>query len=186
MFCQKCGHEYGENTKFCPSCGAPNPAAQQTGNGQPNQQGYQQPNYQQQGYQQPNYQNAPYGGAPGGYRVPIQNRSIATCIILSIVTCGIYGIYWFVCMVNDLNTASKCPQDTSGGMVFLLSIVTCGIYMIYWLYKSGDKINYIRQRNGATTDNNTGLLYMLLAIFGLSIVSWCLMQNELNNVATAA
>lgn len=26
----------------------------------------------------------------------IQQRNIAVCIILSIVTCGIYGIYWFI------------------------------------------------------------------------------------------
>ncbi|MBQ6092168.1 MAG: DUF4234 domain-containing protein, partial [Clostridia bacterium] len=26
----------------------------------------------------------------------IEKRSVATCVILSIVTCGIYGIYWCV------------------------------------------------------------------------------------------
>ena len=33
----------------------------------------------------------------------IQERNIVTCIILSIITCGIYGIYWEICLVNDLN-----------------------------------------------------------------------------------
>ena len=36
----------------------------------------------------------------------IQERNIVTCIILSIITCGIYGIYWEICLVNDLNVAA--------------------------------------------------------------------------------
>ena len=31
----------------------------------------------------------------------IQQRNIAVCIILSIVTCGIYGIYWLICLNDD-------------------------------------------------------------------------------------
>lgn len=54
------------------------------------------------------------------------------CIILSLITCGIYGIYWEYCIVQDSNTASNEPYATSGGMVILLSIVTCGIYGLYW------------------------------------------------------
>lgn len=36
----------------------------------------------------------------------IQQRNIAMCIILSIVTCGIYGLYWYACLTNDTNTAA--------------------------------------------------------------------------------
>lgn len=177
MYCPKCGTACDDGSKFCPSCGAPV---------QPEQQGN--PNYQQQYYQQgnPNYQQpgGPYGGMPGGFRAPIQNRNIALCVVLSIVTCGIYGIYWLICMVNDLNTACGTPDDTSGGIVFLLGLVTCSIYLIYWFYKAGEKVNVVRQRNGASTDNSAGLLYMILCFFGLQIVSVCLIQSELNNVAS--
>ena len=164
MNCPNCGSYYEGTPGFCPNCGAP----------------LQQQNYQQnnQGYQQP-YNQPP----AGGYRAPIQKRNIALCVILSIVTCGIYGIYWSICMVNDLNTASGQYEDTSGGMVFLLTLVTCGIYYLYWLYKAGEKVNYIKQRNGVYTDSNTGILYLLLGIFGFSIISDCLIQSELNNVA---
>lgn len=31
----------------------------------------------------------------------IQSRSIPLCIILSIITCGIYGLYWLVCLANE-------------------------------------------------------------------------------------
>ena len=55
----------------------------------------------------------------------IERRNIAVCIVLTLVTCGIYGIYWIVCLTNDVNTVSGDVNGTSGGMVVLLTIVTC-------------------------------------------------------------
>ena len=61
---------------------------------------------------------------------PIQQRSIPMCIILSLITCGIYGIYWEYCIVQDSNVASNDPYATSGGMVILLSIVIGVVWLI--------------------------------------------------------
>ena len=36
----------------------------------------------------------------------VQERNIAVCIILSLVTCGLYSLYWFVCMTDDTNAAA--------------------------------------------------------------------------------
>ncbi|MCR5297346.1 MAG: DUF4234 domain-containing protein, partial [Clostridiales bacterium] len=33
----------------------------------------------------------------------MKNRNIVVCIILSIVTLGIYGIYWFIKMTDESN-----------------------------------------------------------------------------------
>ena len=160
MFCPKCGQELAERTAFCEQCGANLNAAAQAASQQASQ---------------PVYQAAPTGS-------PVQSRSIALCIVLSILTCGIYGIYWLICIANDLNTASDRPNDTSGGMVFLLSLVTCNIYTWFWLYKAGEKVNIIRAKRG-TPATDSSLLYLLLGIFGLGIVSYCLIQNELNEYA---
>ncbi len=111
----------------------------------------------------------------------IQKRNIAVCIILSIVTCGIYGIYWFICLNNDTNTASN-TFGTSGGVAFLLTLVTCGIYGIYWAYKQGEKID-VAKRNRGISSSNSGILYLILSLFGFSIIAWALMQNELNQLA---
>lgn len=114
----------------------------------------------------------------------IQRRSIVVCILLSLVTCGIYGLYWLACLANDTNTASGRNNDTSGGMVVLLSIITCNIYHIYWMYKAGEKIDAARQMRGLPSQNN-GLVYLLLTLFGFSIIAWALLQNELNNMSDA-
>ena len=113
----------------------------------------------------------------------IQERNIALCVVLSIITCGIYSIYWEVCVVNDLKVASDRPADQSGGMVVILSIVTCGIYAIYWAYTAGEKVQAAQAKHGLPSDQNQAIIYLILTIFGLGIVTFCLIQMELNKIA---
>lgn len=112
----------------------------------------------------------------------ITKRNIAVCIILSIVTCGIYGIYWMICLANDANTAAGEPNGTSGGMVVLFTIITCGIYHLYFVYKQGEKLDVARQRRNIPGSGG-GVLYLILSILGLAIVAYALMQDELNKLA---
>ena len=112
------------------------------------------------------------------------NRATSVCVLFfPYITCGIYAIVWLVQLVNDLNAAAKEPNATSGGVVFLLSIVTCGIYMLYWMYKAGELVNKAKMLRGRPTDGSNGILYLVLSIFGLGIVSYALIQNELNQLA---
>ena len=103
------------------------------------------------------------------------NRNIVVCIVLSIVTCGIYSLYWMVMLNDELNAASG-QYGPSGGTVLLFSIITCGIYGLYWMYQMGQRVEIIRGTSGGTT----GILFLLLQLFGLGIVSLAIMQSELN------
>lgn len=109
----------------------------------------------------------------------MKRRDPVVAIILSIVTCGIYALYWFVCMTNDSNELADDPNATSGGMALLLGIVTCGIYLIYWNYKMGKKMYEIQLKNNVPATDNS-ILYLILSIFGLSIVNYFLIQSEIN------
>lgn len=40
----------------------------------------------------------------------MRERNIAVAIILTIVTCGIYGIYWFIVLTDDARLASGDQQ----------------------------------------------------------------------------
>ncbi|MGN0306526.1 MAG: DUF4234 domain-containing protein [Lachnospiraceae bacterium] len=111
----------------------------------------------------------------------MQQRNIAVCIILSLVTCGLYSIYWFICLTNETNEVSG-NDGTSGGMAFLFSIITCGIYALYWMYKQGEKLDAAKAEKGIVS-SNSGILYLVLAIFGLGLVSYALMQDSLNKLA---
>lgn len=112
----------------------------------------------------------------------MQKRNIAVAIILTIVTCGIYGIYWFIKMTDESNELLGDPTQTSGAIAFLLSLVTCGIYAIYWYYKMGKKIFEIGLKHNRPASDNS-VLYLILALVGLGIVNYCLIQDELNKYA---
>ena len=117
-------------------------------------------------------------------------RSIPICIILSIVTCGIYGIYWFVVLTDDVNAVAGDTQAPSGIVCFLLSLVTCGLYDLFWYYEQGERIKDLCDRNQVPcTDNGvTYLLFHLLGYLTCSILSWIglyLFIKNFNNLSYA-
>lgn len=114
----------------------------------------------------------------------VKERNIGVCIILTIFTCGIYGIFWFVSLTDDARLVSG-DERLSGGKALLFTIVTCGIYSIYWAYLMGKALS-TAQVNAGKTANDNSTLYLILSIFGLSLVGYCLMQSELNNFANVS
>ena len=111
----------------------------------------------------------------------IQKKDIVLWIILSIITCGIAGIIWFVQITDDVSKVSK-TDDFSGIKCLLLSIITCGIYSFYWAYKIGKLMDEAAEKNGNTPKDNA-IIYLILQICKLDIVNYAIMQDELNNYA---
>ena len=112
----------------------------------------------------------------------MKERNIALCIIFSIITCGIYALYWFVCLTDDSLYVSK-EKGAGGVLALIFSIITLGIYALYWSYKMGDRIDIGKKIHDIPGGSNNGVLYLVLSIFGLSIIAWALMQSELNKFA---
>lgn len=71
----------------------------------------------------------------------MKNRNIALCIILTLVTCGIYSLFWNVNLNNDF--AEHNGKEKNGWTMILLSIIT-------WLYGFRVKAcEYGWERNGS-------------------------------------
>lgn len=167
--CPKCGTQNDDSSVFCHECGTPL-SQEGTFNGE---NGYQtQYNTQNGGYYQ-NGQPNPHHDH-GGY-MGIEPRNIALCVIFSLITCGIYAIYWMIKINDEVNILSGEPDATSGVIVFLLTFVTCGIYGLYWLYKMGERCDRIKRIQG-----NSNILYLILGLVGFSIISYCLIQDTIN------
>ena len=147
MFCKYCGKEVPDNAAFCTECGKP------------------------------------LGDAATKPTTPIVNasnlgiapRSIVMAILLTIVTCGIYGLYWFVVLTNDMNKLAGKEQDTNGGMALLLTLLTCGIYSIIWSYKMGEKRDIVAGEN-----SSSNIIYLILSLLGFGIVVYILAQDAIN------
>lgn len=115
----------------------------------------------------------------------IKEKNLVTSIILTVVTCGIYGIIWFINLTDDAKAVSGDEKMQGGGIAFLLTLVTCGIYGFFWAYQMGKAINTAKVNKGLPEDDKS-VLYLILQIFGLGIVNYALMQNDLNQLSTQA
>ena len=110
----------------------------------------------------------------------VPRRSVVAGIVLTVITCGIYGFYWLVCLTDDMNTATG-DEGTSGMMTLLLLFITCGIYGLYWAYKCGEKLDKARSDRGIPSSNG-GVLYLILYLV-CYVAAFALIQSELNKMA---
>ncbi|MFK5883606.1 MAG: DUF4234 domain-containing protein [Candidatus Izemoplasma sp.] len=100
-------------------------------------------------------------------------RGLVAIILLSIFTLGIYALYWMI--VFQIELKKETDEGFNGFGHFLMLFFTLGIYSIYWQYAAGKRL----AKQGAE-DNS--VLYLILALFGLSIVNMALMQNQANSL----
>ena len=108
----------------------------------------------------------------------IEKRSIPAAIIFTIITCGIYGLYWDFKIWDSLYRATNRPS--SAGVDVLLSIVTCGIYYVYMMYKAGKMESEAYNMYGLGTKDDR-ILYLILSIFGFAIIVMAILQSNINN-----
>ena len=115
----------------------------------------------------------------------VKEKSIGLCVVLSIVTCGIYGIYWLYTIAHDLNDLCESQNQEKGaepGLVVVLGIVTCGIYSLYYLWKAGKMVSSLTRSNGQHPSDDS-IVLMVLSLLQLSLVSYCILQSHINGFA---
>ena len=115
----------------------------------------------------------------------VKEKNIGLCILLSFVTCGFYCLYWLYCLAKDLNELCESQgqeKGSDGGLVLILSIVTCGIYQLYYMYKAGKLISSLTRNNG-THPSDDSVILLILSIFGLPLISYCIIQSNINDFA---
>lgn len=105
-------------------------------------------------------------------------RNIGMAILFSIISCGIYGLYWMYKITQEITEYNN--ESANPTTELLLSIFTFGIYYLYWNYKMGKRIAQAR-----SSSSDDSILYLILAFFGLGIVSLAIMQNNMNTLANA-
>ena len=203
--CTSCGAENVGTARFCVKCGsplaqAPSPESwrgsadlnqtvmdersQPSGGFAPQPGGFAPPEaappvpvygWQQQGMQPP----PRYGLLSVGER-----REPVLVAVLTIVTCGLYMLYWWYAVSKETKD-SLGRQDINPAMEIVLSVLTCGLYSIYLCYKYPKLMLEMQDRAGMPR-NDISTVSILLAAFGLGLVSVIIMQSELNNIWNAA
>lgn len=105
--------------------------------------------------------------------------NIVTCVLLSIVTLGIYYIFWEYQLVKGLkalkNDESRCTGE-------ILCLIFVPFYNLYWWYTRGQSVQEeFSKRNYSSSGN--GIVYLILGLFGLGIISAAIMQKDFNSIS---
>lgn len=106
---------------------------------------------------------------------------IAKYIILSILTCGIYALYWIYNQTKFINEITK-EEKYSFWHWYLLSVITCGIYYFYLEYVVSKDIVDIQNRHGFIPNTNLPTISVVIAIFATPIISLAIMQKDINDI----
>ncbi len=166
MFCSKCGAQIPDNTKFCPTCGAPCSTGQKVADAANNMFNATE---QEIGSALHDVHQSFSGNnnqvPPSGAQRLKDDRGLLSYIVLSIITCGIYGYYFIYQMAHDVNIACEGDGEQTSGLAafILLSFITCGIYAYYWYYKLGNRLSANAPRYGLNFQEN-----------GTTVLLWCL------------
>ena len=110
----------------------------------------------------------------------LKNRSIASVIILTIVTCGIYGLYWVYDTMHGLELTSGKESGVNAMACLLLCIFVAPVGYILFGLGANEQLNMIKEQRGIPTEDNQ-VMYMILGFF-LPIVLIPLVQDEINKL----
>ena len=63
----------------------------------------------------------------------VKKRSIVISVILSFLTCGLYGLYWIIKVTNEMNTLLY-KKDATGGLICICSYTSwaLGSLILCW------------------------------------------------------
>ncbi|HXG30120.1 MAG TPA: DUF4234 domain-containing protein [Thermodesulfobacteriota bacterium] len=107
--------------------------------------------------------------------------SIARYVILSIITLGIFNIYWQYIQMKFVNLITG-EERFSFVKWLLFTIVTCGIYHLYYEYVMGREITMLQERFGLPKSGDLPTISIVLSILGLTLVTDAIQQREINMI----
>ncbi|UCF93025.1 MAG: DUF4234 domain-containing protein [Desulfobacterales bacterium] len=112
---------------------------------------------------------------------PGHHINIALYLILTLLTCGLFNLYWNYRQMEACN-ALLLRREFRFWLWLLLTVVTCGIYHIFYQYKMGAAIVEIQHSLNRPVFDKLPLLSVIVTLVGLSIVVDCIHQHEINKI----
>lgn len=109
------------------------------------------------------------------------SASVALYLILTIVTLGLFNLYWNYRQMQACNELLE-RSEFSWLLWILLCVVTFGLYHFYYQYKMGAVINEIQDRYDLPFTEGLPILSVVAAIVGFGVIADCIHQHEFNKI----
>ena len=98
----------------------------------------------------------------------MRKRNVALSVIFSIITCGVYAVFWLFEIDKETKALVKKTDGTSSCKVVFFSIITFGIYSIYWAYKTG-KLQTSAYGASANNKQNLHITYLVISLLAVVV-----------------
>ena len=98
----------------------------------------------------------------------MQHRDPIMVILLSIITLGIYSLFWYVATKNEMN--AKGAQIPTAWLIIIPFV------NIWWYWKFCEGVELV-------TNKGMGVAVAFLLLWLLGTIGEAIIQNELNKVA---
>ena len=109
---------------------------------------------------------------------PINKRNITYSIIFTILTFGIYGIFWNWLLLKNIRTITNDKRKCTGEMLLLTFIP---FYSVYWWYKNGKTVKTEFQNADVAVFEKTWV-YIILAFVMSGVFCAAIMQKDFNSL----
>ena len=110
----------------------------------------------------------------------LKQRGIIEVVLLTIITCGIYGIYWVYDTLNSMEQYTGQPSSANAMVCLLLCIFLPGIGYLVFGMSADEQLKLIKESRGIPAEDNK-VMYMILGFF-LPIVLIPMVQDEINKL----
>ncbi len=112
-------------------------------------------------------------------------RNPITVIIYSLISCGIYGIYWLYMVSKEINDA--LGEERLNFLLYFLLGLFCFPLYLYGIYKLDQAVVELQTRTGLVGKSNFILWIILYFVGGVgSIIMQYQTQEALNEIWTKA
>ena len=110
-----------------------------------------------------------------------KTRSAVAVILLTIITCGIYGLYWLYVAMEDMNKVMNRDYLSSG--LFLILSIVCPPFIYYVLYKADQGLVEVCEQEGVRYKENFILWLLLTLLLGIGVlVAMVQITDAFNNL----
>ncbi len=108
-------------------------------------------------------------------------RNPVMVLVLSVVTCGIYGLWWWYTILTELRNFTQDEDINPTINLVLLLLLGC-IWQFVLPFKMGKWILKARQIAGLPEEEDKSTTWLILSLLCLGIVVVYLIQTELNRI----
>lgn len=111
-----------------------------------------------------------------GEKIGFARRNVGSCVILTILTCGIFGIVWLTKICKDLNRLHGDENPVGSEVLMFLFIP---FYSVYWGYAKGKQMyEDSKKRGGNLTDRK--YIYLAMNLMFMQLFTLGFIQTQLN------